>query len=162
MVWNYFKHGCRNRFPVGLPAGVRHSFTEMDQVKDTLRALVRISYDAKVYKTFRGPKAQERFENEVKVLRYLEEKKCPFVPRLLESEPAQLRIVTTSCGSRVDHLDDARTKELFAELIPYGVRHDDAEMRNVTYRQSDGRFCLIDFEFATILDDNPKPDASTK
>jgi len=24
-------------------------------------------------------------------------------------------------------------------------------MRNVTYRQSDGRFCLIDFEFATIL-----------
>ena len=33
----------------------------MDQVKDTLRALVRISYDGKVYKTFRGPKAQERF-----------------------------------------------------------------------------------------------------
>jgi aminoglycoside phosphotransferase (APT) family kinase protein len=32
------------------------------------------------------------------------------------------------------------------------VRHDDAEMRNVTYRQADGRFCLIDFEFATILD----------
>jgi len=24
-------------------------------------------------------------------------------------------------------------------------------MRNVTYRQSDGRFCLIDFEFAAIL-----------
>jgi len=23
-------------------------------------------------------------------------------------------------------------------------------MRNVTYRISDGRFCLIDFEFATI------------
>ena len=43
--------------------------------------------------------------------------------------------------------------ELFAELEPYGVRHDDAEMRNVTYRQSDGRFCLIDFEFATILDE---------
>ena len=31
------------------------------------------------------------------------------------------------------------------------MRHDDPEMRNVTYRQSDGRFCLIDFEFATIL-----------
>jgi hypothetical protein len=26
-------------------------------------------------------------------------------------------------------------------------------MRNVTYRQTDGRFCLIDFEFATILDE---------
>jgi hypothetical protein len=24
-------------------------------------------------------------------------------------------------------------------------------MRNVTYRQTDGRFCLVDFEFATLL-----------
>ena len=125
----------------------------VEQVKDTLRALVRIGYDGRVYKTFRGPKAQERFENEVKVLRYLEERKCPFVPRLLESDPATLRIVTTNCGSRVEHLDEARQKEIYDELLAYGVRHDDAEMRNVTYRQSDGRFCLIDFEFATILDE---------
>jgi hypothetical protein len=62
-----------------------------------------------------------------------------------------LQIITTNCGSRVQHLDEARTKELFAELEPFGVRHDDADMRNVTYRRSDGRFCLIDFEFATIL-----------
>jgi hypothetical protein len=48
-------------------------------------------------------------------------------------------------------------KALFAELAPFGVRHDDAEMRNVTYRISDGRFCLIDFEFATILDDPALP-----
>jgi tRNA A-37 threonylcarbamoyl transferase component Bud32 len=40
---------------------------------------------------------------------------------------------------------------LFAELEKFGVRHDDPDMRNVTYRFSDGRFCLIDFEFATIL-----------
>jgi hypothetical protein len=51
----------------------------------------------------------------------------------------------------VEHLDEARTKELFAELEQYGVRHDDPEMRNVTYRQADGRFCIIDFEFATLL-----------
>jgi hypothetical protein len=123
----------------------------MHEVKDTLRAKVRIGYDGRVHKTFRGPKAEERFANEVRVLRYLEEKNCPFVPRLLESYTDELRIVTTSCGSRVDHLDDERLKELFAEVQTYGVRHDDAEMRNVTYRQSDGRFCLIDFEFATIL-----------
>ena len=129
----------------------------MHQVKDTLRATVRIGYDGRVHKTFRGPKAEERFANEVRVLRHLEEKGCPFVPRLLESDPAQLRIVTTSCGARVEHLDEARTRELFADLLPYGVRHDDAEMRNVTYRQSDGRFCLIDFEFATILPDEEKP-----
>jgi len=130
----------------------------MDQVKDTLRALVRISYDSRVYKTFRGPRAQERFANEVRVLRHLEARDCPFVPRLLESDPEQLRIVTTNCGSRVEHLDEDRQRELYADLLPYGVRHDDAEMRNVTYRQSDGRFCLIDFEFATILPGFEEPD----
>ena len=60
-------------------------------------------------------------------------------------------MVTTSCGSRVEHVDAERAKELFDDLLPYGVRHDDPEVRNITYRQSDGRFCLIDFEFATIL-----------
>jgi tRNA A-37 threonylcarbamoyl transferase component Bud32 len=126
----------------------------MEQVKDTLRALVRIGYDGRVHKIFRGPKAEERFDTEVRVLRHLEEKGCTFVPKLLEADREQLRIVTTSCGGRVDHLDDERRAELFAELEPFGVRHDDAETRNVTYRQSDGRFCLIDFEFATILPEN--------
>jgi tRNA A-37 threonylcarbamoyl transferase component Bud32 len=132
----------------------------MHQVKDTLRATVRIGYDGRVHKTFRGPKAEERFATEVKVLKHLEERGCPFVPRLLESFPEQLRIITSSCGQRVEHLDPERTKELFAELEAYGVRHDDAEMRNVTYRQSDGRFCLIDFEFATILPDRPPTNAA--
>jgi hypothetical protein len=124
------------------------------EIKDTLRATVRISYDGRVTKTFRGPHAQERFATEVRVLRHLEARSCPFVPRLLESEETELRIVTTSCGSRVEHLDDERAREIFAELLPYGVRHDDAEIRNITYRQRDGRFCVIDFEFATILDEN--------
>jgi tRNA A-37 threonylcarbamoyl transferase component Bud32 len=123
----------------------------MHEVKDTLRATVRISYEGRVHKTFRGPRADERFANEVMVLRYLEAKGCSFVPRLLETHQDELRIVTSSCGSRVEHLDEARTKELFAELEQYGVRHDDPEMRNVTYRQSDGRFCIVDFEFATLI-----------
>ena len=123
----------------------------MQQVKDTLRATVRISFDGKVHKQFRGPNAKERFATEVQVLKYLEERGCPFVPRLLAADEEEMKIVTTSCGSRVDHLDDERLKELFEELKQFGVRHDDAEMRNVTYRQSDGRFCLIDFEFATIM-----------
>lgn len=129
--------------------------SDMEQVKDTLRATVRIGYDGRVHKTFRGPKAEERFSNEVRVLKYLEERGCPFVPRLLESDPALLKIVTSSCGTRVDHLDEARMKEIYDELHAYGVRHDDAELRNVTYRNTDGRFCLIDFEFATILDEPP-------
>ena len=129
----------------------------MNNVKDTLRALVRIGYDGRVHKTFRGPQAKERFENEVRVLRYLEERGCPFVPRVLETEPENLKMVTTNCGGRVEHLDDARVAELFAELLPYGVRHEDPFMRNVTYRISDGRFCLIDFEFATILPTSENP-----
>ena len=36
----------------------------MNEVKDTLRAKVRIGYDGRVHKTFRGPKADERFVNE--------------------------------------------------------------------------------------------------
>jgi hypothetical protein len=73
------------------------------------------------------------------------------VPRLLEADEPRLRIITTNCGQRVEHLDDARRLELFAELERYGVRHDDPDMRNVTYRSSDGRFCIIDFELATLL-----------
>ena len=131
----------------------------MLKVKDTLRATVKLSFDGRVFKVYHGPDAQTRFDNEVRVLRHLEAKGCDFVPRLLEVDAEKLRIITTNCGSRVDHLDEERMNELFAELKPFGVRHDDPELRNVTYRQSDGRFCLIDFEFATIL---PEPQTKPK
>lgn len=123
----------------------------MLQVKDTLRATVQVSFDGRVCKTYHGPDARQRFNQEVRVLRYLEARGCGFVPRLLEADPAKLRIITTHCGTRVEHLDAARSRELFAELESYGVRHDDPDMRNVTYRQTDGRFCVVDFELATIL-----------
>jgi tRNA A-37 threonylcarbamoyl transferase component Bud32 len=123
----------------------------MLKVKDTLRATVNLTFDGRVIKVYHAADARTRFENEVRVLRHLEARGCHFVPRLLEADPDKLRIITTNCGSRVEHLDDARAKKLFAELESYGVRHDDPDIRNVTYRQSDGRFCVIDFEFATIL-----------
>jgi tRNA A-37 threonylcarbamoyl transferase component Bud32 len=124
----------------------------MQSVKDTKRAIVRIGYDGRVHKTFRGPLARERFENEVRVLRHLEARGCEFVPRVLEADPESLYMVTTNCGARVEHLGQDRMKEIFAELETYGVRHEDPFMRNITYRRSDGRFCIIDFEFATLLD----------
>jgi tRNA A-37 threonylcarbamoyl transferase component Bud32 len=127
----------------------------MEQAKDTLRATVNLGFDGRVHKTYHGPDAKARFTNEVRVLRHLEERGCGFVPRLLEAHPHQLRIVTSNCGSRVEHLDAKRLQELFAELKPFGVQHDDPDIRNVTYRQTDGRFCLIDFEFATIIPDSP-------
>lgn len=123
----------------------------MLKVKDTLRATVNLTFDGRVIKVFHGPKALERFTNEVKILRHLEARGCGFVPRLLEADAAKLRIVTSNCGCRVEHLDAERARELFAELEQFGVRHDDPDMRNVTYRQADGRFCMIDFELATLL-----------
>lgn len=127
----------------------------MQEAKDTQRALVRIGYDGRVHKYFRGPKAEERFANEVRVLRYLERRDCPFVPRVLEHDPEKLYLITSNCGRRVEHISDEKLAHLFAELEGYGVRHDDPYLRNVTYRQSDGRFCIIDFEFATILEPDP-------
>ena len=123
----------------------------MLQVKDTLRSTVHLSFDGRVCKTYHGPDARQRFAQEVKILRQLEARGCNFVPKLLEADSDKLRIITTNCGSRVEHLDAERTRALFAELEPFGVRHDDPDMRNVTYRQKDGRFCIIDFEFATLL-----------
>ncbi len=123
----------------------------MLKVKDTLRSTVNLTFDGRVLKQYHGPDALTRFTNEVRVLKHLEERGCGFVPKLLEAHADKLRITTTNCGSRVEHLDEQRIQELFAELEPFGVRHEDPDKRNVTYRQSDGRFCVIDFEFATIL-----------
>jgi len=133
-----------------------NSSTVMLKVKDTLRATVHLSFDGRVYKVYHGPKAAERFDNEVRVLRYLKSRGCSFVPRLLEANREKLRIITTNCGTRVEQLDEKRRKEIFDELEKFGVRHDDPDVRNVTYRFADGRFCVIDFEFATILPDDKK------
>lgn len=124
----------------------------MHEAKNTQRALVRIGYDGKVRKTFRGPQKEERFENEVRVLKYLEQRGCPFVPRLLDSDASKLEIVTSNCGAIVPNLSEERAQKIFEKLTEYGVRHDDAYARNITYRAQDGQFCVIDFEFAEILD----------
>ena len=123
----------------------------MQEIKDTQRAMVRIGYDGRVHKTYRGPMAKERFENEVRMLRHLEEKGCSYVPKLLDVIENDMKIVTTNCGARADRVTDAKAKLLYAELEQdYGVKHDDPFARNITYSAQLGRFCIIDFEFAVI------------
>ena len=126
----------------------------MREIKDTQRASVRIGYDGHVQKTFRGPDATDRHTNEVRVLQYLEEKGCTYVPKLLEWDDEDLSLVTTNCGSRVeDSISKTRTGELYKELErDFGVRHGDPFARNITYDPSLGRFCIIDFEYAGILE----------
>lgn len=126
----------------------------MREIKDTQRASVRIGYDGRVQKIFRGPDATDRHTNEVRVLQYLEEKGCTFVPKLLEWDDENLSLVTTNCGSRAeDSISKTRTAELYQELErDFGVRHGDPFARNITYDPSLGRFCIIDFEYAVILE----------
>lgn len=124
----------------------------MQEAKNTARSLVRLGYDGKVYKTFRGHMAKERFDHELRVLKYLEKQGCNFVPKVVQSDPETLHLVTTNCGKRVEHLGEDKLRQIYAELEQYGVRHEDPYTRNVTYDAKLGRFCLIDFEFATILD----------
>lgn len=134
----------------------------MHEMKDTGRATVRIGFDGRVHKTYRGHRAKERFEHEIRVLQHLEARGCTFVPKVLEFDPFTLKLVTTSCGARIDHLGEERQREIFQELELYGVRHEDPAMRNITYRASDGRFCVIDFEFATLLDEQGHEIATLK
>ena len=123
----------------------------MQEAKNTARAIVHIGYDGRVHKTFKGPQARERYENEERVLDFLQKNGCHFVPKILDKDDDKLYLVTSNCGSRVEHVSEGKRTQLFAELEQYGVRHEDAEVRNITYDNRLGRFCIIDFEFATIL-----------
>ncbi len=127
----------------------------MHEFKDTKQAQVRITYDGRVHKHYRGPLAKERFENETRVLRYLEKRGCDFVPQVIEANPddGEGYLVTTNCGKVVDKISKEKAAALFRELEEkYGVRHEDPFPRNITYNDWTGRFNLIDFEFATILE----------
>lgn len=124
----------------------------MEEAKNTVRSWVRLGYDGRVYKTFKGHQAKWRFEHEIRVLRYLEGKGCSFVPKVLESDDRLLLLVTSNCGKRVEHLSIEKRRQIYAELEQYGVRHEDPYTRNITYDHRLGRFCVIDFEYATILE----------
>lgn len=124
----------------------------MHEMKDSSVALVRIGFDGLVHKYYRGPLAKERFENERRILRYLEEKGCNFVPKVVEEDEDKLYLMTTNCGGKVEKISDEKLNALFEELASYGVNHDDRAARNVTYSPQLGRFCLIDFEFATLIE----------
>jgi len=123
----------------------------MREMKESKVASVHVGYDGRVHKRYRGPLAHERFENELRVLKYLEKQGCEFVPRVLEAHPEALYLVTTNCGKVVGQLKAPKLNQLFCELEAYGVEHDDKAARNITYSAQLGRFCIIDFEFARII-----------
>jgi hypothetical protein len=134
----------------------------MRNAKDTARARVCVGYDGRVKKWFLGPQAEERYANEVRVLSYLARKACPFVPKIIEKNDSEKLVITTNCGQKVDQLSEGKCQALFDELESYGVRHRDQAVRNITYHDRLGRFCIIDFEFATILEKGYDPGPEMK
>lgn len=124
----------------------------MQLIKNTQRAQVARNYSGSITKVFSGPNKEQRFENEVRVLQYLNQQQCPFVPALIEHDSESLSITTSYAGEPVQTISDQRLSQVFDELTEYGVRHDDPAQRNVLYNHMLGRFTLIDFEFAEILD----------
>ena len=129
----------------------------MEPMKDGLRSLVRIDFYGNVHKRMRGSDVESRYAKEVEVLKVLEQRGCPYVPKVLEEHPEEYYFVSTNCGRPASQITKEKADSLFAALErDYGVRHLDAEPRNITYSDKIGRFCIIDFELAEILPD-PHP-----
>ena len=127
----------------------------MQLIKNTQRAQVARNYSGSITKVFSGPNKEQRFENEVRILQYLNQQRCPFVPSLIEHDSESLSITTSYVGEPVQTISEQRLDQVFEELTEYGVRHDDPAQRNVLYNHILGRFTLIDFEFAEILESCP-------
>ena len=123
-------------------------------LKDGIRSIVKIDARGNVHKTFRGTDRDKRHANEVRVLKALESRGCTNVPRLLDYDDDGLWILMTHCGHPVEStISRKKNDQLYKQLEEdFGVRHDDPEPRNITYSQSLGAFCVIDFELAEILD----------
>ena len=129
----------------------------IDPLKDGIRSQVRIDFYGHVHKRLRGTDAAQRYANEVAVLKVLNARGCPYVPTLLEEHPEELYFVSTNCGKLATQISKEKADKIFAKLErEYGVRHLDAEPRNITYSDQLGCFCVIDFELADILP--PPPD----
>lgn len=126
----------------------------IEPIKDGLRSHVRIDFYGNVHKRMRGSDVENRYATEVKVLKVLEQRGCPYVPKLLEEHPEEFYFVSTNCGRPAPQITKEKADSLYAALErDYGVRHLDAEPRNITYSDKLGRFCIIDFELAEILPD---------
>ena len=126
----------------------------IEPIKDGLRSNVRIDFYGNVHKRMRGSDVEARYATEVEVLKVLEKRGCPYVPKVLEEHPEEFYFVSTNCGRPAPQLSKEKADSLFQALEKdYGVRHLDAEPRNITYSDKLGQFCIIDFELAEILPD---------
>lgn len=75
---------------------VRLAVMSIEPIKDGLRSHVRIDFYGNVHKRMRGSDVESRYAKEVEVLKVLEERGCPYVPRVLEEHPEEFYFVSTN------------------------------------------------------------------
>lgn len=123
------------------------------KLSDSIKSIISFRPDNTVVKRYIGEGNRILFENEIKILRFLEEKGCDFVPKIISVDSEKLMFVMDNCGVRARNLTKEIQDQLFLDLEKkYGVKHNDADPRNVVYNIINNRFYIIDFELSTIID----------
>ncbi|MFN7875608.1 MAG: hypothetical protein ACK5PB_09825 [Pirellula sp.] len=123
----------------------------MHALKNTKRAFVLRTGNGHIRKTFTGPKREIRFWNEVRILRYLNDKGCPFVPKLICIDTPSFTIIVSYAGEPIQSISEEKLNLIFSNLEEFGVRHQDQAARNILYNHRAGEFSVIDFEFAELI-----------
>ncbi|MFN5870806.1 MAG: serine/threonine protein phosphatase, partial [Akkermansiaceae bacterium] len=96
----------------------------IEPMKDGLRSSVRIDFYGNVHKRLRGTDVEKRYATEVAVLKVLEQRGCPYVPKVLEEHPEEFYFVSTNCGRPAPNISKEKADSLFEALEKdYGVRH---------------------------------------
>tara|TARA_R100000654_G_scaffold53144_1_gene79287 strand:+ start:261 stop:764 length:504 start_codon:yes stop_codon:yes gene_type:complete len=99
----------------------------MTIIKDTERSLVKLDKDKGIIeKTFVGNNAKERFENEVNILKHLDNKGFDNCPKLLDSDPENFVVTQTYVGEKLGEIDIAEHRNIHNRLIAFGVTHNDS------------------------------------
>ena len=128
----------------------------MLKVKDTLRATVHLSYDGRVFKAYHGPNAATAI--------------CQRDARAAPPRSARLQFRSAPAGGgrkESPHRHHQLRRPRRTHWTTNAPRNCSPNWKNSACATttptratsptglSDGRFCLIDFEFATILPSNP-------
>lgn len=127
------------------------------------RTIIRVDFFDQIHKSYLGPAARERFDKEVRILEALEERGCPNVPRVVETDVEGLRLVMSGCAQDSDWVTEEQAAALFAELErDYGVRVPKPTIHQVLHDRKNERYLLAHFDQAELLPEPNPADAEKR
>ncbi len=121
-------------------------------VRRLLASHVRVGFDQRVHKWYLGPHAKRRMANEVAVLTHLANQGCPFVPRIIQHDLERLYMTTTYCGARAQRPESEMVASIYAQLLPFGVQHNDPTPDYLIYDPMLFRYCIVDFQLSSLIE----------